>query len=63
MAEPGAYLGATARGGEEAGFRREPVTAWRRLLAGDDFHHVAIAERLTQGHDPAVELGAAAAVT
>ena len=62
LAEPGAHLGAVARGDQVALLGGEPVAAGRLLLAGDDLDDLAVGERVRQGHDAAVGLGAAAAM-
>ncbi len=63
LAKPGSDLGAIARGDQIALLRRQPVPTRGFLLPGDDLHDLAVGEGVGEGHDPAVDLGPAAAVS
>ncbi len=62
LPEPVANLCAAAPASQVAEARAEPVAARLRLTAGDDLDLVAVLDLVGEGHDAAVDLGAAAAM-
>ncbi len=60
--EPVAHLLPRAGAGQVAVGRLQPVAPGLGGLASEDFHPVAAGQRMGQRHDPAVDLGPAAAV-
>src|SRR3546814_10995817 len=61
--EPRAHLLARTRAGEESVGRHQPVATRFGHLAGEDLDPVAALQLVVERHDPAVDLGAAAAMT